>query len=256
MPSVTQLAHFQEERIQAAMQRRDRRMERVVLPPDFTGQIFSKCREESNKILNRVAFLNGEKAHIVERIKFLENEARTMMPQIVHSKLTGNIFSKFEVVTVHDQNCRVKTKAVVDFRTAKIDPLRRQQNRLEQEIFIRNQEHGQLKRIARACGAGDVGLLCMLTDAWRNRLEIGGAVFGKLPEPVRLLGVKNTIYVDPAGNPLPAEMLDQSGKPDMPTGEDPKMPGRGGGWRGDHPEALPGQPADRNATFDKPVQAR
>jgi hypothetical protein len=254
MPRVEYLNVFENERIKKAVERRDRRMEKIVIPADITGQIFIKCQSEAKAINDRIAFLKGELSHVKERIRALEKEARSMCPCIVTEKLQGNLLSKFELVTITNPNQRIRTKKVVDFETAKIYPLRWQQNHLEQEIFIREQEIGQLKRIAQMCGAGDIGLISYLSDAWRSRLAIGASVWGKLPQPVRQLGQGNVIYVDQVGNILPPEALSSDGKPDMPLGQDPKMPGRAGYWRGDHEESLPGSPADRNATFTKPPQ--
>jgi len=254
MPRVEDLNVFENERIKKAVERRDRRMEKIVIPADITGQIFIKCQSEAKAINDRIAFLKGELLHVKERIGSLAKEARGMCPPIVHTQLQGNILTKFEVVKVTSPNCRVVTQKVLDFRQKEIDPLKRLQDRYEQEIFIREQETGQLKRIAQMCGAGDIGLISYLSDAWRGRLQIGQAVWGKLPKPVRQLGQGNVIYVDQAGNILPPEALSSDGKPDMPHGKDPKMPGRAGHWRGDHEESLPGSPADRNATFTKPPQ--
>jgi hypothetical protein len=221
-PKVSEFNEFQNQRIQAAMSRRDRRLEAIVLPPDFTGQVFLRCQEEGEKIRKRIDFLNGELAHIAERIKALEAQARAMMPCVIHEQLKGDVLRSFEIVRVTAPNQKIVTPAVLKFRQTKIDPLRREQNALEQEIFFRQQELGQLKRIAKACGTGDVGLLTLLTAAWRSRLEIGGAVLGKLPEPVRQLGSRNVIYVDAAGYPLPGEALDVAGKPDLPPRSVPK----------------------------------
>jgi len=255
-PHVEDFNVFENERIQKAVERRDRRMEKIVIPPDITGQVFLKCQAESKDINAHIAFLKGELSHVKERLGALEKKARSMCPPIVHTQLQGNLLTKFEMIKVTSPNCRVVTQAVIDFRVKEIDPLKRLQNHFEQEIFIRTQESGQLKRIARMCGSGDIALLCHLTDVWRGRLEIGGSVFGKLPPYVRQLGQRNVIYVDQSGNVLPPEALAGDGKPDLPTGREPKMPGRRGHWRGDHPEDLPGQPQDREANFVKPEQAR
>jgi hypothetical protein len=241
MPRIQDLENYENARIKAAVERADRKMEKVVLPEDFTGQIFIKCRDEAARIRNRIAFLDGERKHIRERIKALENEARSMMPHIIRTKTTGDVLSKFKL-TSFDSGGRVLTEKVLAFRTNKIEPLRREENRLEHEIFIRNQELGHLKRIASACGRGDVGLLCLLSDQWRNRLMIGGSILGKLPEPVRQLGERNTIFVDSTGNVLPGEALGANGKPDLPSGKNPQMPGHGYSRRGDHEGLLPGQP--------------
>jgi hypothetical protein len=254
-PRVETLNVFENERIKAAVERRDRRMEKIVLPPDLTGQVFLKCRSEVKAINDRIAFLKGELAHVKERIGALKKEARAMCPPIVNIKLSGNILTKFELVRVTNPNARIVTQKVIDFRVKEIDPLKRLQDRYEQEIFVRGQEIGQLKRIGRSCGAGDISLLCHLTDTWRSRLEIGGSILGKLPKPVHEYGARNVIYVDQSGNVLPAESLDQAGKPDMPEGKNPKMPGRGSGWRDANEEMLPGEPKT-NYDFVKPEQVR
>jgi len=139
------------------------------------------------------------------------------MPRVVHTRLKGNVLGSFEIENTIDKNQAVITEGVVEFRKTKIAPLIRQQNSYEQEIFLRQQELGQLKRIAKACGSGDVGLINLLSDTWRGRLEIGASILGKLPKPARALLDRTRIYVDGAGVELPPESLDADGKPDLPS---------------------------------------
>ena len=254
MPRVDELYQDVIARIQKSTDRRKRKFQHEeLLPEDFSGQIFIKCRDEAARIRERINFLESERSKVSAEIKAAELEVRQACSHCwLPSKRKGDILTEFVITDPMPDLLRSQlTPKALAMRQKRVFPLKKHLQAIDRELSSRQMELSELRRIAERASRGDASLIFFLSDAWRGRLEIGAGLLGKLPPVARMSGTR--IITDQFGNVLPQEAV-VDGKPDMPAGQDPKMPGRAGSWRGDHEESLPGSPADRNATFTKPPQ--
>jgi hypothetical protein len=247
MPRVTELTDDFADLINRKIKHRERmKQHEQLLPADFSGQIFNKIRAEASIIKERLDWLEGQLQRVNAELKEARAEViRSCSHAWIPGRTRGNILFGFEVTDPQpDPNKLQLSPKALKMRQEKVYPLMKHKMSIEREISRRQMELCELRRMAERASQGDVTLIYFLSDAWRSRLEIGNALLGKLPPPVRMSGSR--IQVDPYGNPIPEDALDAEGKPDL----------EGHGWRGDHSDALPGRPQDRNATFEKPEQAR
>lgn len=242
MPRVTELTDRFADLVKSGIERRKRmRQHENLLPEDFSGQIFSKARDEAAKIRERMDWLEGQLQRVNAELREARAEViRSCSHAWVPGRTRGNILFDFEVTDPQpDPNRLQLSPKALKMRQEKIYPLVGHKKSIEREISNRQVELSELKKIAERAGAGDVSLIHFLSDSWQARLEIGAGLVGKLPKPVRMVGTR--FLTDPNGNVLPQEAIDASGKPDL----------AGHGWHGDHPEALPGIPKTDDS-WEKP----
>lgn len=218
MPSAQSFRDYFEVLHERILRRADaRELAGSVLPPDFTGQVFNRAREEAARIRARIAVLDAAIGECRQELAAAEKQVRALQPIILSApRRRGDILGEFAIEPGKATGGRIRSQEALEARQKLVEPLRRRLQALERERWLRGQELGQLRRIAGAAGSGEVALIHHLSDAWRSRLEIGPATLGKLPKPARALLGGNTLYVDSAGRPLPPEALDEEGKPDMP----------------------------------------
>lgn len=214
MPSVDQLKEHAAKLVQRRDDRkRGRHRELSLLPPDLTGTVLIRCREEAADIRDWLEEVDAEIEKVEGQIADAKLEVReacavAMRPAKVH----GDILFGYEVEPARPEpNWLQLTPAALAIRKKKVQPLERRLEMLKRERFQRGQELGELRRIATLAGLGRIGLIHHLSKKWAGRLEIGGAVEGYRAK------LKGTFAMpsDFAGNPLPPEALDAEDEPDM-----------------------------------------
>jgi len=243
MPRVDALFQYVTAMIQKYADRRKRKFQHEgLLPEDFSGQIFIKCRDEAARIRERINFLESERSKVSAELKAAEFEVRQACSHCwLPSKRKGDILTEFVITDPMPDPLRSQlTPKALAMRQKRVFPLKKHLQAIDRELSSRQMELSELRRMAERASRGDASLIFFLSDAWRGRLEIGAGLLGKLPPAVRMSGV--VLNVDPFGNPLPPEAITEDGKPDL-EGTIP--------WHGSHEETtLPGKPADRNAGFE------
>ena len=216
MPSAQSFTNYLDGLREKVLRRADQRDTAAkTLPPDFSGQVFNRARELAAEIDARAAQLEPLIAETREAMQAAEKQvASTRVPILSGPKRRGDILSGFSIEPGKPTGALI-TKETLEARAKLVTPLRRRLEALEREKWLLQQERGQLRKIAERAAAGDVSLVHFLSDHWRSRLLIGPAVLGKLPPAARAL-LGTVLYTDAAGVPLPAEALDEEGRPDLP----------------------------------------
>jgi hypothetical protein len=204
---------------QRLINRRDRQLKhQQLLPPDLTGLVFNRARDEAGKIKERMVWLESERARVSAELAEARREVLRACSHVhIPGKRRGNILEEFsfEPDSESPTNLQLGPNAL-KLRQQKVSPLLARLKSIDNEIYARKTELNDLQKIAERASLGDVSLIHFLSDAWRARLEIGAGMIGKLPKPARLLFSRHTIFVDAYGNVLPPEALDDEGRPDLP----------------------------------------
>lgn len=225
MPAVREMYSHDVRKHQHKLTRQRRAdIARSTLPADLTGQVFLKAREEADKIKARLKEIETNLTNLEADRKAAESEVRKICPKIVGpARVRGDVLSgQVKIVRSDNQSARIKTDEAIELEREKVDPIRKRINALQQEKSILQIDLSELKKIARMATHSDIALIHHLSDKWRARFAIGAAIIGRLPEPVRQAWTDNTIFVDALGYPLPADALDPSGKPDLPSKKVPR----------------------------------
>lgn len=200
---------------QREARRQAREKEESLLPPDLTGHIFNRCREEAAAVRAWLAKVEEECDRLEAAIADGEKEVRAACVHAMKpGRVEGDILAGFEVVPPepHADRLQLSPEALA-IRKRKVLPLRRRLHALEREAQRRQQEIGELRRIATRASQGEVALVHFLSDKWRARLELGPGTAGV---PAKLSKYyQATVPVDVAGYPLPAEAIGEDGAPDM-----------------------------------------
>jgi hypothetical protein len=215
MPALKNLTN----RFVTLLQRRTQRSEDVasrVLPPDFTGQIYLSAIKEGERVKARLAWLKTELERVGGELRAAHGREMAAVTTIPKYRVTGDALGDpADWKTVEDRPVCIKGPGVIKLQQ-KSAGLRRYEHALQLEISTRQTELSELRKIAELAGRGEKALICWMSDFWRNRLVIGGAVMAKLPKEARP-SQGNVIFTDFAGYPLPPEALDADGKPDVPA---------------------------------------
>lgn len=217
MPNnVSDFKNYLANLIQQREQRRaGRKKEEAMLPADLTGQVFTAAREEAAKIKKWMDAVESEVTRVEGQIKEANKTVRDACPHTWNpSRRKGSILFDFEVVPASPaEDRRVLSDEALELKKELLMPLTARHAALVRELAMRRQELGHLSRIADRAAAGSVTLIHFLSDYWRSRLEIGGAVEGHL---AKLHGQLVDANTDMFGNRLPPEALGEDGQPDLP----------------------------------------
>lgn len=178
-----------------------------LLPPDLTGHVFLRAREEGEKIRDRMQAIDQETAVLDEQIVEARKAAKNLYQPILRTtRYRGDILGDFTPGRVEPvPGAFLKGEAALKVERERVRPLLAKRKALANERFALEQQYSQLKRIALAASRGEVSLLHHLTEQWESVLDVSvGGLRAKLlgHNGVR---VANT---DRFGNPLPVEAQD------------------------------------------------
>lgn len=189
--------------------------EQRVLPPDFTGYVFTKACEEAEKIQGWIKDIDEQIPEVEAKIREAEKEVRAACTPLMQAgKVYGNILFDHQIVPPREDPHRyMLTKEALKVRKEKVAPLREYLKVLRRRRYACEHEIGELSRIAMKATTGDVGLIHFLSDKWRSRFELGAGIEG-IPAKLKAHW-QSSVPVDSMGYPLPKEAL-EDGKPDMP----------------------------------------
>lgn len=211
------------------IERREKKNELLkFLPPDLTGHVLLKCREEAEKVRAYMDKLVAQCEQLQVDIKEGERQARAKCQNLTApDRVKGDILGKFEVQPPTEDPLRWrKTPEALEYQREHVDPLRWRLAALQRAVTGCEQDLHQLRKIANKAFEGDVALIHFLSAQWLNRLEIGPGVEGTM---ARLVSY-HAVPVDILGDPLPQEALDKDGEPDFAT----MGPAAARAWRAEH----------------------
>lgn len=217
MPALKDVYNFLEDRY-ARRQARKKRLDEQVLPEGFTRQVFDAAVREANHLEGVTDAIDAALERLAVELQAAKADVRAAYPVVKQpAVIRGDIISgEFRKIQAPDRGARLRTPAALKIEREKVRPIQRQIAALKAQKAACDQDTAHLRKIAQRALLGEVSLIHFLSDTWRARLEIGGAVLGKLPPAAREVMARDVLYVDAAGNPLPGEALDGQGAPDLP----------------------------------------
>jgi hypothetical protein len=198
-PKVNVISDYFERLYRRKNERIERRKQfEKLLPEDFSGQIFLKAREEGERIRQRLTWLEGERARVVAELRAAQLEVRNACTHVwIPGKMKGDILGEFSIEdpVLDPHRLQLGPKALA-LRQKRVNPLLQRKKLIEREIYARQQELGELRKMANRAGAGDISwsifypyMACKVGNRQRTAR--------KLPPAARMLGTR--ILVTPGG---------------------------------------------------------
>lgn len=195
-----------------------KRVSERVLPEDLTGQLWASCKTEYETLGAHLAGLQGELETTNAAIEAARKKVMAACLPIQAKPITkrGSIFAPetWLMQPAGETGAAMLGKDALEIKKKELFPLLVKQRHLIRDIFAVETDRYELEKIADFATRGDIAVIHHLSDKWRNRLEVGSALTGKLPKAVRHIW-DDTVYTDAFGEPLPPEAL-KDGMPDMP----------------------------------------